>query len=145
MTEEETLVPAEPNGKLLNIKEHLIAYFEGKGFKVSTSVYEKKSKENGNEKTLYVFVVELKFVYDEREKKFIYPIIEKRDVENIIQRGSLLYLNLVDFRVMTGTDEGKLGAMFFFEKASLPKEYQEFLRLFLENLEKTKQQGGVNG
>jgi hypothetical protein len=145
MIEEEALVPAEPNDKLLNIKEHLIAYFEGKGFKVSTSVYEKKSKENGNEKTLYVFVVELKFVYDEREKKFIYPIIEKRDVKNIMKRGSLLYLNLVDFRVMTGADEGKLGAMFFFEKASLPKKYQEILMRLLENMEKAKQQGGANG
>jgi hypothetical protein len=141
MTGEDAWVIAELNNELISMEDYLTAYFEGKGFKATTSVYEKKDKEH--KRRYYVFKVELKFVYDEKEEKWIYPFIENRDLENIRDRGSWLNLKLVDFRVSAGIDEGELEVMLYFEKVDMPLgEDQEYL---MQLLEKVKQQGGANG
>jgi hypothetical protein len=141
MSGEDAWVIAELNNELISMEDYLTAYFEGKGFKATTSVYEKKNKEH--ERRYYAFKVELKFVYDEKEEKWIYPFIENRDLENIRDRASWLNLKLVDFRVSAGIDEGELEVMLFFEKVDMPLgEDQDYL---MQLLEKVKQQGGANG
>ena len=141
MTGEDDWVIAEFNNELISMEDYLTAYFEGKGFVVSTLVYEKKSKEH--ERKYYVFKVELKFSYDEKEGRWIYPFVEYRDFVNIRKRGSWLDLKLIDFRVEAGLEEGVLEVKLYFEKVDMQLgEYQEYLKQLLE---KVKQQGGANG
>jgi hypothetical protein len=141
MTEEDAWVIAELNIELISMEDYLTAYFEGKGFDVSTLVYEKKSNEH--ERKYYVFRVELKPGYDEKEGRRIYPFVEYRDFENIRKKGSWLDLKLIDFRVEAGLEEGELEVKLYFEKVEMQLgEYQEYLKQLLE---KVKQQGGANG
>jgi hypothetical protein len=122
MTGEDAWVIAELNNELISMEDYITAYFEGKGFTASTSIYEKKAKEN--ERKYYVFRVEIKCSYDKKENKWVYAFIEKRDLEHIWNKASWLDLKLVDYRVEAGLEEGNLEVTLYFEKTHTPTNTQ---------------------
>jgi hypothetical protein len=99
MDDVEVLEPAIRTEDLYTLEMYITAYFEGKGLEAYTRVYVKKNKYVGIK--YYLYEVELRIEYDKREGKYIYPYVEKKDIENIKEKASTLGLNLIDYSIET--------------------------------------------
>jgi hypothetical protein len=84
-------------GELSALERYILSYFEGKGLDVMTDSYKKVDKYVGLR--YYLCKVELKTEYNERERRYIYPYVEKKDIEKIQEKASELGLDLIDYSI----------------------------------------------
>ena len=87
--------------ELSALEKYVASYFEGKGLDVTTTSYKKVNKYVGLR--YYLCKVKLEMKYNERERRYIYPYVEKKDIENIQENASTLGLNLVDYSIEAST------------------------------------------
>lgn len=97
MGDVEVLEPARETEELYSLEMYVTAYFVGKGLEAYTRVYEKKNKYVGIK--YYLYEVELRMEYSKREGKYIFPYVEKKDIERIQEKASTLGLNLIDYSI----------------------------------------------